>query len=240
MKNAAVILLVVLWTSAAPLVVQADPLRTVVYHFSIDASGFGNLPASSGVELLYDNGVGAASGARTGKIEVTVVQATPDGGLVVDGGETIDRADKPLQTIRCALYGATTDVVCDLNVGATLEELMLLTYLGRQFLDTSRLDDKGHWHTTPHVKSGTMDIQSDFTVSKVDGQKITITVDREERNGGYRSTTTGNLLYDAAMDVPDSIRLETAATQTRGEADVNLDCRLLSDSMAKTGSQNPH
>jgi hypothetical protein len=236
----AVTLLIGVFAAALPAPSQADPIRTVIYHFSIDASGFGVLPGTAGTELLYSNGVGAASGARTGQITVSVVQATPDGGLVVDVGEQIDRADKPLQTIRCALYGVSTDAICDQNVGATLEESMLLPYLGRQFLDTSRLDDKGHWRTTPHVQSGTMDIQNDFTVSKVDGQMVTIAVNRQERNGGYHSASSGTLVYDAALDVPDSVKLETSAQQTRGEANVNFDCRLLSDSMAKPGSQNPH
>jgi len=233
MKFTAAFLAMSVCTALASPSGNADALRTMVYHYSVNANGFGKVPGTAGVQLLYDNGVGSTSGARSGQITVTAVQATSEGGLVVDVAETVDRAAKPLQTIRCAIYGASTDVICDQNVGATIEEQMLLTFLGRQFLDASRLDAKGHWTAVPRVKSGALYLQNDFTVSNVDGKKATIQVDRQERNGGYRSSTSGTVVYDAGMDVPGSIKLKTRVTVSGGDADVNLDCELLSDSMAK-------
>jgi hypothetical protein len=219
--------------------VAADPIRTMVYHFDMDSRGFGGSPGVGGHGTVNERG-DFDTGSRSGKITVDVQQATQDGGLVVDLTEMIDRADKPLQTIRCAVYGATSDFVCSQDVPVTSEERVLLAYLGRQFFDPSRLDDKRHWQSEPKIKEGTLNITNDYTVTSVDGNTLTIAVDREERNGGFRASTTGTLIYDAAMDLPDSMKMAVSATGTSGQRDMNVKLDLLSDSMAKTASQNPH
>jgi hypothetical protein len=209
-----------------------------VYHFDVDARGFGGAPSMSGGRVFENGSFGTDS--RTGKITVQVQQATSDGGLVLDMTEMIDRADKPLQTIRCAVYGATSDFVCSQDVPVTNEERILLAYLGRQFFDPSRLDDKSHWQSQPTIKNSAMDIKNDYTVTEVAGSVLTIAVDREERNGGFRASTTGTLVYDAALDLPDSVKVAVSAAQSGGQSDMNVKVDLLSDSMAKSGSQNPH
>ena len=216
---------------------QADaPIRTLVYHYSYDARAFGGNGAAIGI--VSDRGTGTAS--RTGEITVNVAAATQDGGLVVDVTQTIDRTPRPLQTIRCAIYGVTTDVVCDQNVPTTREETVLLSYLGRQFYDASRLDPQGAWQTSPKVNFGTVSIRNTFKATKTDGGIVTIAVDREERNGDFRSTTTGTILYDAAMEVPTSVRVAIAGAKNRGQGDMNVSLTLISDSMAKATSQSPH
>jgi hypothetical protein len=216
---------------------QADaPIRTLVYQYSYDARGFGGNGAAVGI--INDRGNGTAS--RTGEITVAVAAATQDGGLVVDVTQTIDRTPRPLETIRCALYGITTDVVCDQNVPPTREETVLLSYLGRQFYDASRLDPQAEWHTSPKVNFGTVSIQNTFQATKTDGSIVTIAVNREERNGDFRATTTGTVLYDTATEVPTSVRVAIAGTRTRSQGDANVSLTLVSDSMAKASSQNPH
>ncbi len=217
----------------------ADPIRTVVYHFAVDSRGFGGSPSLSGHGTVLEGGA-AGTASRTGQITVAVQQATADGGLVVDVTEMIDRQDKPLQTIRCAAYGVTSEAVCDLNVGATPEEHILLSYLGRGFLDPSRFDANGHWHTQPHVRSGTLEVNDDFTVTKVDGDAVTISLDHEERNGGYRSSMTGTMIYDDKMDLPDAVTAAMTTARGTGQSDMNIQLSLLSDSMAKPASPNPH
>ena len=223
----------------APLVAHSAPLRTVVYHFDMDSRGFGGSPEESGHGTVLEGG-SFSTNARSGKITVEVQQATADGGLVIDLTEMIDRADKPLQTIRCAVYGATSDFVCSQDVPVTNEERVLLSYLGRQFFDPARLDDKSHWHSEPKIKNSAVEIENDYVVKKVDGSVLTIAVDREERNGGFRVSTTGTLVYDAAMELPDSVKVAVARAGTGGQGDMNVQLQLLSDSMAKTGSPNPH
>jgi hypothetical protein len=234
MKSAGVTLLVALVMGTAPLAVHADPLRTMTYRFDMDSRGFGGSPEISGHGTMLEGG-SFSTNARSGKITVEVQQATADGGLVIDLTEMIDRADKPLQTIRCGIYGATSDFVCSQDVPVTNEERILLAYLGRQFFDPSRLDDKSHWHSEPKIKQGAMDIENDYTVTKVDGDVLTIAVDREERNGGYKVSTSGTLVYDAALDLPDSVKVAVTAATPGGQADMNVELRLVSDSMAKKG-----
>ena len=165
MKRTGVTLLLTIAMGIAPLVGQADPLRTAVYHFDMNYRGFGGSPGLSGHGTVYEGGSFSTT-SRSGKITVAVQQATADGGLVIDLTEMIDRADKPLQTIRCGVYGATGDFVCSQDVPVTTEERVLLAYLGRQFFDPSRLDDRKHWHSEPKVKYGAMEIVNDDTVTK--------------------------------------------------------------------------
>lgn len=237
MKLARIATLWMVFLCANVATAQADaPIRTLVYQYSYDARGFGGNGAAIGI--VNDRGNGTAS--RTGRITVEVAAATQDGGLVVDVTQTIDRTPRPLETIRCALYGITTDVVCDQNVPATREETVLFSYLGRQFFDASRLDPQSVWHTSPKVNFGTVSIQNTFRATKTEGSIVTIAVDREERNGDFRATTTGTVLYDTAMEAPTSVRVAIAGTRTRSQGDANVSLTLVSDSMGSAASPNPH
>jgi hypothetical protein len=212
------------------------PIRTLVYQYSYDARGFSGESSAIG-GIASDTRRGTAS--RTGEITVAVEAATSDGGLVIDISQTIDRTPRPLETIRCAIYGVTTEVVCDQNVPTTREETVLLSYLGRQFYDPSRLDPQGVWHTSPKVNFGKVSIVNTFKATKTDGNIVTISIDREERNGDFRATTTGTVLYDSAMDVPTSVRVATAGARTNGQGDMNVSLTLISDSMAKAAGATP-
>jgi hypothetical protein len=221
-----------------PTAATAAPLRTVVYHFNYDSQGFGSgADIDSQGRVSQDQSGGHA--ARSGRITVDVVQATADDGLVVDVGEDVDRWEKPLQTLRCAIYGTTSDVVCNQGVDPTGEERALLSYLGRSFFDPSRLDAKQHWQSSPRIYTRGMTTTNDYTVTKTDGDLVTISVDREERGGGFRASTTGTVVYDAAMTLPDSVKLSAEMARDGGEGDLNVDLELLSDSMASP-SPNPH
>jgi hypothetical protein len=229
-------LALLLGAAAAP--VQTAPIRTLVYHFTIDARGFGTA-AGAGAHGVVSTFQSASSGARSGQLRVEVAQATQDGGLVVDVTETIDRVLRPLQTVRCALYGATTDVICDQNLNPTSEEKTLLTYLGRAFYDPASVDANGHWHTTPKIH-GVLAVDNNFTVTATDGDVLTIGVARRESGGGYLAVTSGTLLYDGKMDIPTSIHLAVSAQRAGGQGDQNVDLKLLSDSMADSSSINSH
>lgn len=211
----------------------------MVYYFDMDSRGFGGLPGESGHGTVNEGG-SFNTDSRSGRITVLVQKATPDGGLVVDLTEMVNRADKPLQTIRCAIYGATSDFVCSQDVPVTNEERVLLAYIGRQFFDPTRLDAKNHWSSTPKIKNSAMDITNDYTVTKIDGTTLTIAIDREERNGGFKSSTSGTMVYDGVLDVPDSVKVAVTAAGTGDQGDMNVKIDLISDSMAKSTSPNPH
>ncbi len=87
---------------------------------------------------------------------------------------------------------------------------------------------------------GTISIKNIFKTTKTDGSIVTIAVDREERNGDFRATTTGTVVYDSAMEVPASVRVAVAGALNRGQGDMNVSLTLISDSIAKASSPNPH
>jgi hypothetical protein len=121
----------------------------------------------------------------------------------------------------------------------TNEEKALLTYLGRSFYDPANLDANGHWHTTPKIHN-VLVVDNDFTVKATDGDVLTIGVARRESGGGYLAVTSGTVLYDGKMDIPNSIHLSVDAQRAGGQGDQNVDLKLLSDSMADSGSTNSH
>jgi hypothetical protein len=230
----------VLLLALSPLVVRADaPLRTLVFHYSMDARGFSGAPSMHGYGIVSENGAAGTAGG-TGTVRVDVVKATPDGGLVVDVTQSVDRELHPLQTVRCAVYGRTEDVVCDQNVGATSTETVLLTYLGRFFYEPSRVGSSGRWHTSPQIHDKNVQIDNDFTVANTSGSLLTIRIDRTERGGGYVATTQGTLLYDAAMEVPQSIKVAVGTQRSGEQGDMNVELKLLTDSMASASGQTSH
>ncbi len=233
-------LLLILLAFAAPSAVGAAPLRTLTYHFSFDARGFGSSIATTGNGAVIENGL-AGTNSRSGSIRVDVIQATGDGGLVVDVTEHVDRDLHDLQTIRCAVYGGTQRVICDQNLHATSEETVLLQYLGRFFYDASKVDSSGHWHVSPPLYRG-FSVDNDYTIKKRDGNVLTISISRRESGGGYLATTDGTLIYDAAFDVPDSIKMSTSSQRAGGQGDMNVELKLLTDSMsnARAASSAPH
>ena len=238
MRAAASILILIL--ALSPLVALADPpLRTVVYRYSVDEHGFTGAPNMHGYGVVTENG-SSGLGGSTGTIRVDVISATSDGGLIVDVTQSIDRELRPLQTLRCAVYGRTEDVVCDQNLATTEAENILLMYLGRYFYEPVRVDAGGHWQTSPHFHDSQMTIANDFTVMKADGNAVTINVQRIEKGGGYYSKTQGTLLYDAALSVPDSIKLATTIQRSGDQGDMNAQLKLLSDSLASASGQTSH
>jgi hypothetical protein len=115
MKIAWSVLALTALVTGNPSAAQAAPIRTLAYHFAIDSRGFGT-SAGAGAHGVVSTFQSASTVARSGRLSVDVIQATQDDGLVVDVTETIDRVLRPLQTVRCALYGATNDVICDQNL----------------------------------------------------------------------------------------------------------------------------
>src|SRR5277367_1271573 len=103
MKFARSLLALSAMVALAPVAAQAAPIRTLVYHFSYDARSFGSAPSAGGGTVSENSTFGTS--ARAGKLTVEVMAATGDGGLVVDVTEFVDRADRPMQKIRCAIYG---------------------------------------------------------------------------------------------------------------------------------------
>lgn len=220
----------------APLAAQSAPLRVLTYHFNLDQHGF---DTTSGISQYGDMsyGGGTMTGGRSGTITVNVISATKDGGLVVDALEQVDRVSRAQQTMRCAVYEAPPTVVCDQNLvqaGVLTEEVnTLLTYVGQRFYDTSRLDDNNHWQFVEPFNNGKATRTSDFTVTKADGNVLSISVNRVMRRGSSTTTTTGSLRYDSGNTVPLNGHFETNSNEGGELSGSIFDFNLTADSLVK-------
>lgn len=220
----------------APLQAHGAPLRVLTYHFSLDVHGF---DTSQGIASTGNMSYGGStmSLGRSGTITVNVLSATKDGGLVVEAAEQVDHNDRPLQKIRCAVYEAPPLVVCDQNLvqaGVETEEVdTLLSYVGQQFYDTSRLDDNNHWQYVEPLNDGKSTRTTDFTVTKADGNVLAISVNRVFHSGSGTSTTTGTLRYDSGNTVPLNGHFQTDSNEGGELSGSMLDFNLLSDSLTK-------
>jgi hypothetical protein len=213
------------------------PVRILVYHFGYDVRGFASNPFMLGGSA-FEGGSSGSTG-RTGTIEVDVIQATQDGGLVVDLIENVDRQPRPMQTLRCAVYGANSAHTCDRNLDPTDEEGALLDYVGRFFFDATRLDANQHWQTDPHLTKP-FQATRDFTVVKTDGGIVTVSLNGREVGGGYQATSTGTIVYDEAMSIPTLVHVNTDINNSGSQGDSVVDLKLVSDSLARTSSENAH
>jgi hypothetical protein len=222
---------------ALPLWGSAAPLRTMTYHFTMDARGFYGSASMSQYGAASDNGYGE-SAAASGTIRVDVIRATEDGGLVVDLTEHVDRQMRDMQTLRCAVYGRDQSVICDQNLDATPEQNVLLQYLGRFFYEPSRVDSKGHWHVSTPMRNEKVD--DDYTVTKTDGNLLTISISRAQSMASFESKTSGEMTYDAALEAPQWIKVATSSIDSGSQGDINCELKILSDSMAPQTGQNSH
>lgn len=217
---------------------SAAPLRVLVYHYNYSETGFSQDASMGGGTVSEDSGNGTAG--RSGQMTIDVISATQDGGMVVDITQAVDRQLRPDQTLRCAVYGRTLDVVCDQHLIESPEEKTLLGFLGRFFYDPSKLDAKGHWQSEPSIRPSKATITNDFTVTKTTGDLLQIEILSSFKDGGVESTGTGTMAYDSAMEVPRSVHLDTRSNGSGTYADFIVDLALVSDSMAPGNGQNSH
>lgn len=216
--------------AAAPLSAGAAPLRTIVYRYSSAMNGF----SGGGTDGVHGNVVNTEidSGGSDGTITVQVQAAAADGGLVIDVTQAVDRSLRPLQAVRCAVYSDPNVVACSPGLEPTSEENTLLSYLGRTFYDPARLDAKNHWQMRVALNGGKGSLVSDVTAQPGPGDDVTLSVTRVMKNWGYERTTTGSLIYDPKMQIPDSGRFESDVQDGGNVGHSTLEFHLVSDSFA--------
>lgn len=232
---------------AFPLSARSAPVRVVVYRFAIDQHGFTSAHTTgftnSGTHKFSEYGHGYSNYTTTtstlgasGTITVNVVATPPDGGLVVDAIEFVDRADRAQQAIRCAIYANPENVVCDQNleqVGDVPNEVKaLLMYLGRGFYDKSYLDANKHWQTARLLNNGMASVTTDYTVEQTVGDVITLSLNRVLRDGPDHATTTGTIQYDPTMTLPVKAHLVTNGDAGGLHGSI-IDYQLQSDSFTQ-------
>lgn len=211
------------------------PLRHLVYAFDVSiqsttaAHGSGIGTTGSGV-ADYQGGV-----ADKGTITADVIAATADKGLVIDVSEQA-RNDRSATVVRCAVYGDGR-VFYDATRKVNDEEMELLRYLGRGFVDAAALDANNHWRIAN--PSPDLDISADYTVKSNTNGILQIELQRVINVKGAQSsntTTDGSIVYDLPDEVPNQIREDT--TERSGDAlsgettlHTQIQLKLASDSM---------
>ncbi len=218
----------------------AAPLRRLVYAMQVDyfASGEGHdsgmTPGGTG-----GNGSGVqailGSGGRRGTIEADVLALAPHDGLIVAVDEMLYEAARPRQRFTCLVYGSG-QTYCPDSVGALSDaENLLLSLLGRGFVDPSVTAPSFSWQRAYHGKDVSVrttyamtDPKNGLPVTIVMRSKIVSAVPNVGNTSAHARIT-----YDRAMSVPDAIH-EVAREQLGGSlVRTTIDLRLTSDSFAR-------
>jgi hypothetical protein len=173
----------------------------------------------------------------SGTIVVDVMREQPDTGLIVTISEQATGTRKADQAT-CVTYG-TTNVICDPNKTVNSEELTLLRFLGRNFVDPNKIDAKGHWglgESNPAVAT-----TSDYTLTGTKNGAATIQETRVVKDLGSEPVTTDvstTIDYDLNRQVPTKVqeyaeRRESSTATGSMKTTVQTTLTLVSDSMAK-------
>jgi len=224
----------------APSQPAAKPLRHLEYTFSVHEEGVNEYHYNgigNGIETGAGVGGGAANIGGAGTMFVDVLSVAKDGALTVRISEQIEHEPRPGEEYTCTVYGNTT-VLCPSVPSPSDAQWILLSYLGREFVDAAPWDAQNHWQRK--VANGQYTLVEDFTITDAsNGKRIMI---REQKkmdihNGGFDTQAEDvTIAYDRSMEVPTSIHDEAQDAGTDGSSHATFDFRLTADSFAKAGS----
>jgi hypothetical protein len=221
-----------------PGTIGGPPLRHLEYGFSVDYQTTGQVDtgaigASAGVgRASYFGGTG-----RQGTMSIDILAAAHDGGLVVRASEWIDNQPRASQPFVCAVY-PDTRVICPQELPVTDAETILMTFMGRGFVDPSLIDANNHWQR--HYDDKFVSVVADFTVASTDSSGKIATIDGVSKtsslNGANRNwIDTSKFQYDLSMEVPTQVHMDSEQS-VRGVVGykATFDYHLKKDSLAKT------
>ena len=227
--------------TAAAALADSAPIRHLVYAFDVTLST---------TATMHDSGIGGDGNATgttdyhagtsdQGTITVDVMQVQPDTGLVVQISEAArNRRDK--SPTECVTYGNGA-VICDQSNGQLNEEEMnLLRFLGRNFVNSALIDAHNHWQYASNDPQSAE--TNDYTITKTDGSMLDINYQRVLKVSGaqgFNATTSGSMTYNKALSVPVSVKEETMTRKDAGMGNYDtirqdLTFNLSQDSMGQT------
>ncbi|HKU81714.1 MAG TPA: hypothetical protein VJP76_06045 [Candidatus Tumulicola sp.] len=220
-------------TAAAAL--PSKPLRHLEYQFTVDyqRNGEGHYggigTGGSGVSPLI------AGGGRRGKLDVDILAAAKDGGLVIRASEWLFEQPRPSQAYVCAVY-PDTRVICPPELDVTDVENLVMSYLGRGFYDASVVDGAGRWQRNYSNKY--VSVATGFTIEGArDANPLSIsqTTQITSLTGAFMDwKEDAQLTYDANLEVLDTLH-DVALEKARGASSIQTitDAHLVQDSFAK-------
>ena len=215
------------------------PVRRLVYAFSVDYVTNGELH-DSGMSAGGEGGNGSGvesmlgGGGRRGTMNVDVVGFSPDGALIVAVNESLEHEPRRGERFTCTIYG-DGHVLCPHADGPLTDaENLLLSMLGRGFIDAGVSPTNHHWRRTYDGKQ--VSVVTDYTLTDPgNGSPVTIvkhsTVKSRVRTIGD-SVEDGTIVYDRALSVPDTVKDVTYETRATGSLQSTFAFTLTSDSFA--------
>lgn len=220
-------------------VAVAAPIRHLTYRFDVTFTT---------TSTVHDSGIGGdgpASGSSDyhsgttdeGTITVDVMQVQPDTGLVVQIAETARNRRDAVPTM-CVTYGNGA-VICDQSKGQLNEEEMnLLRFLGKNFLNRSQIDSRNHWqYASSDAESNET---NDYTLANTSGDLVNINYQRVLKVGGaqaYNATTDGSMTYNEKMSVPVSIKEQTTMHKNTGAGNYDTSQQDMTFTLAQDSMQ---
>jgi hypothetical protein len=230
---------------SAPALATGKPLRHLVFTFSVDTGGVAESHYNgigNGVETSSGVGASSLSEGGHGTMTVDVFSITADGALNVQISEFVQNEPRPRQTYACTVYGNTA-VVCPSVPAPSEAEWVLLSYLGRSFVDAAPWDANHHWQRKENGNGYVL--VEDFTMTgPSDAKSVPVheTKKIEIHNAGFDTRTEEvNISYNRAMEVPDSIHDELQEVAPSGSRHTVFDFTLSDDSFrARFASPAPH
>ena len=202
----------------------AGPLRSLRYDVSVKVSSVremlaeapeGPLPivlSGRGAPVSSNHGRGPPSGSgertakvgvsATGTIQVAVVKATTDAGLVLDVSENVTQRVRPVVRIG---VGSDGSMFYDLKAAENLteEEVALVRWMSRGFYGEHPTDPGTSW-VVDSSGEGRTDIEHYRVLSK-EANRVTLDYELEEKTAGvtgYEANRAGSLVYDRNLLVP--------------------------------------
>jgi hypothetical protein len=240
----------------APAAGTPRPLRTLSFSVDVRVSELRETPGE-GIQgtrpgvMVKGRIVGGRSGAQSGSgertlgatmkakgsIDVDVISATDDAGLVVDVAE--NALDRMRPKVRIVL-GPDGAVFYDPKnaVNLTEEEVAVVRWLARGFYGDHPTEPGTAW-TVDQSANGHVDLEH-YRVIARDAHNVTLDYALEEKvpgASGYAATREGSLVYDTALIVPVKASFQSEAHRQVGAAyettRTSVTLALLTDSFAK-------
>lgn len=229
--------------SPGPTPTPGKPLRSLEYTFSVGVQGLQNYavePGGSGVQTVDKGGHVATPEGGSGTMYVDVLSVAPDGALVVRIAERVEGDARPRQAFTCSVYG-NTSVLCPSMPSPSQAEWVLLSYLGREFVDAAPWNAQGQWERKE--QSDQFQTTEDFTLVDAGKQRAVVheVKKMDLHNGGFDNQTSDVMItYDRAMEVPTSIHDDVVTTGGDEASHAKYDFTLKHDSMKSAKPARPH
>jgi hypothetical protein len=220
----------------APASPPGKPMRHLEYSFNVVVQGLqsNEVKGPNGVQTVDSAGNVVAPEGGSGTMFVDVLSVAPDGALVVRIAELVQNEPRPRQAYTCNVYG-NTSVFCPSAATPSAAEWLLLSFLGRQFIDAAPWDAQGHWQRKE--ESTGFNVEDDFTlVDAGDGKKVIVREIKTTQlhNGGFDTQTSDiTINYDRAMEVPAVIHADVATAGGAETSSASYVFTLEKDSFAK-------